>query len=127
MGGIVRLAHLLRGRAIRVITAFTILWWGFVIAPPARADDPVLVGAGDIADCSNHGAAITAGLLKSIPGTVFTVGDNAYKQGTPKQYKNCYGPTWGKFKARTKPAPGNHDFETKGAAGYFGYFGDAAG
>ncbi|MCA1842928.1 MAG: hypothetical protein LC792_06995, partial [Actinobacteria bacterium] len=84
MGESVRLARSLRGRAVRGVTAFPILWWGFVVAPPARADDAVLVGAVDIAKCSNKGGAVTAALLRSIPGTVFTLGDNAYKQGTAK-------------------------------------------
>ncbi len=92
------------------------------------ATDPVLVGAGDIADCGElSGAAKTAILLDHIEGTVFTLGDNAYGRGTPSQFADCYGPTWGRFKARTKPAPGNHDYKTTGAAGYFGYFGAAAG
>ncbi len=36
-------------------------------------------------------------------------------------------PTWGRYKARTHPAPGNHDYHTPGASGYFDYFGPAAG
>src|SRR5205823_4448967 len=43
------------------------------------------------------------------------------------EYANCYEPTWGRFKARTRPVPGNHDYNAPGAAGYFGYFGAAAG
>src|SRR5207248_1187355 len=40
---------------------------------------------------------------------------------------NCYEPTWGRHKARTRPVPGNHEYDTQGAPGYFGYFGAAAG
>jgi len=69
----------------------------------------------------------TAKLLDVIPGTVFTAGDNAYPDGTLEQYLNCYGPTWGRHKARTHPAAGNHEYHTPGAAGYFRYFGAAAG
>jgi len=103
------------------------MWWGFAGLPKAQAGDAVLVGAGDIADCGSSGDAATAALVSSISGTVFTLGDNAYESGTTKQFKNCYGPTWGRFKARTRPAIGNHDYETKGADGYFDYFGKAAG
>jgi hypothetical protein len=53
---------------------------------------------------------------------VFTTGDNVYPDGTTSQFTNCYGPTWGRHKARTKPSPGNHDYHTSGAAGYFQYF-----
>ncbi len=95
-------------------------------APPAPGD-PVLVGAGDIASCPGNGDDQTAALLDRIDGTVFTLGDNAYPNGTARQFAECYDPTWGRHKARTRPVPGNHDYRTTGAAGYFGYFGAAAG
>jgi acid phosphatase type 7 len=86
-----------------------------------------LVGAGDISRCDNRGDTATARLVASIPGTVFTAGDNAYKEGTLRQFRRCYDPTWGRFKARTKPTVGNHEYRTPGARGYFDYFGAAAG
>lgn len=82
----------------------------------------VLVGAGDIANCSRTQDELTAQLLDNIPGTVFTAGDNAYIDGNYTEYLNCYEPTWGRHKSRTKPSPGNHDYLTSGAAGYFQYF-----
>jgi hypothetical protein len=82
-----------------------------------------MVGAGDIAECLRHADNATAMLLDDIPGTVFTVGDNAYSSGTAWQFALCYGPTWGRHKARTRPTPGNHDYDTAGASGYFDYFG----
>lgn len=87
----------------------------------------VLVGAGDIADCSNDQEEETAKLLDNIPGTVFTLGDNAYPDGRDKDFSNCYDPTWGRHKTRTRPTAGNHDYHVSGASGYFKYFGDAAG
>jgi hypothetical protein len=95
--------------------------------PPESPTDPVLVAAGDIADCSSNGDEQTAALLDDIPGTVGTLGDNAYESGTDVQFANCYDPTWGRHRARTRPSPGDHDYETPGAAGYFQYFGAAAG
>ena len=86
------------------------------------SDDVVLVGAGDISECDNDNDELTAQLLDSIPGTVFTTGDNAYDNGTIDEYNTCYGPTWGRHKDRTKPVPGNHEYNTEGAAGYFQYF-----
>jgi acid phosphatase type 7 len=94
---------------------------------PVTNGDPVLVGAGDISSCSSNGDETTAKLIDNIAGTVFTAGDNAYDSGTASEYANCYDPTWGRFKNRTKPAPGNHEYETSGASGYYGYFGAAAG
>jgi acid phosphatase type 7 len=96
--------------------------------PPPTAD-PVLVGAGDISSCyvGNQGDEATARLLDVITGAVFTAGDNAYPDGTLDQFNTCYDPTWGRHKARTHPAPGNHEYHTSNAAGYFSYFGAAAG
>jgi hypothetical protein len=88
----------------------------------------VLVGAGDIARCQDlAGARATAQLLDNIPGTVFAAGDLAVSDGSEEQFANCYAPTWGRQKARTRPALGNHEYHTKGAVPYFKYFGAAAG
>ncbi len=95
-------------------------------ASPVRSGDPVLVGAGDIADCGLDGDSATATLVESIEGTVFTAGDNVYPAGSADQFRDCYGPTWGRFLDRTRSAPGNHDHETKNLAGYLAYFGAAA-
>jgi calcineurin-like phosphoesterase family protein len=96
---------------------------------PLRSETAVLVGAGDIADCGSNRDSATADLVEAIDGTVFTLGDNAYESGTAAEFRECYGPTWGRrsILERTRPTAGNHDYETAGAAGYFGYFGDAAG
>lgn len=87
----------------------------------------VLVGAGDIGRCSSTGHDETATLLDAIEGTVFTLGDNAYPDGSALQFDQCYARSWGRHRARTRPTPGNHDYRTREAAGYFAYFGDAAG
>ena len=90
--------------------------------------EPILVGAGDIADCADlSGAEATANLLDEIPGTVFTAGDNAYEGGTAEQFAKCYDPTWGRQRARTRPSVGNHEFHSGGATPYFDYFGASAG
>ena len=103
-------------------------------APPASGDagsqapDPVLVGAGDIASCDDlAGARATATLIENIPGTVFATGDLAYPSGSDEDFARCYAPTWGRFKDRTRPAPGNHEYRSSGASGYSRYFGAAAG
>jgi hypothetical protein len=90
--------------------------------------DAVLVGAGDIAICDDlAGAYATAKLIQNIPGTVFAVGDLAYPDGSDENFSKCYAPTWGRFKDRTRPAPGNHEYHSNGASGYARYFGPAAG
>lgn len=88
---------------------------------------PVLVGAGDIGRCRDTSDEATAEIVARTPGTVFTAGDNAYPDGERQDFSACYAPGWGAFKERTRPALGNHDYGTPGAAAYFDYFGAAAG
>jgi len=109
---------------------------GVAVASPTRSplapsNGPdatiVLTGAGDIADCARDGAKRTSDLLVGQAGWIFTVGDNAYENGTTAEYGACYAPTWGRVLDRTiLPAAGNHDWNTEGAAGYLAYFGAAA-
>jgi len=93
---------------------------------PAPGHEVVFVGAGDIAN-SVSGAEATAKVLDRTPGTVFTLGDNAYSDGTLAEYQQKYQPTWGRHRARTRPSPGNHEYNTSGASGYYTYFGQVAG
>ncbi len=93
---------------------------------------PILVGAGDISGCNGDGDEQTAQLLDGVveanPNvTVFTAGDHVYNDGTLTEFNDCYHPTWGRHLARTNPAPGNHDYNTSGATGYYTYFGARAG
>lgn len=95
--------------------------------PPPATAPAVLVGAGDIGLCGHDAAERTAALLDSIDGVVFTAGDHAYPHGSREDFANCYEPSWGRHKARTRPSPGNHDYETAAASPYFEYFGSNAG
>jgi len=111
------------------------------------AEAPIFIGAGDIGSCprNNQGKYLFQGtkaeatakrvatLLPADPnmGVVFIAGDNAYGQGTKKQYAECYHPTWGRFRDRTRPVPGNHEYirdnrpqSTWYAKDYFDYFGE---
>jgi hypothetical protein len=94
---------------------------------PSIDEVSVLVGAGDIAVCGSADTVATARLLDAESGTVFAAGDLAYPSGTAEQFQNCYDPTWGRQKARTRPAPGNHEYDSADAAPYFAYFGANAG
>ncbi|HEV2103004.1 MAG TPA: metallophosphoesterase [Candidatus Acidoferrum sp.] len=116
-----------------LVTIFVLA--ALVIAPALPSSTPgveeekdaVLIGAGDIADCSDlAGAEATAKLLEANPGTVMALGDLAYPNGAPEDFK-CYDKTWGRVKDRTRPAVGNHEFHSAGASYYFQYFGAAAG
>jgi acid phosphatase type 7 len=92
----------------------------------------VVLAAGDIAYCPSGAAASnamqTAAALRRVPGApVLVLGDLAYFSGTPAEFNDCFDPTWGVEKARLRPAPGNHEYVTPDATGYFGYFGTQAG
>jgi hypothetical protein len=102
-------------------------------SPIQLSGEPVVMaGAGDISDCGNDGDTITAELIDGViaenAGTmVFTAGDNVYSDASAEEFGSCYEETWGRFKDRTRPSPGNHEYDTTDASGYFGYFGEAAG
>lgn len=102
-----------------------------LLAGPASAGEAVFVGAGDIAMCNRTNDEKTAELLDKVVAQtpaemqlrVFTIGDNAYPDGTAEEFANCYDPTWGRHKAITRPAIGNHEYRTDGAQPYLDYFG----
>ena len=93
----------------------------------ATGTGAVLVGAGDIGMCGSAAAEATARLLDRIEGVVFTAGDNAYPFGSAANFATATSRTWGRQKCATRPTPGNHDYESPGAAPYFEYFGASAG
>jgi len=108
------------------------------LAPPVTADtvsgDPVLLAAGDVAKCDSPGDEATAALIESRLSdpnvSVAMLGDGAYPEGDLAHYQQCYDPSWGRFKDRTRPSTGNHEYataSTRQAQGYFDYWGDAAG
>jgi acid phosphatase type 7 len=95
--------------------------------PTAVPTPAVLIAAGDVASCHGQGDEATAALIDGLSGTVAMLGDSAYDRGDPQEFADCYDPSWGRFKSRTRPAVGNHEYLTAGAEGYFDYFGPAAG
>ena len=78
-------------------------------------------------DALDSGDEATAKIVAGISGTVATLGDNVYERGSGAEFATCFAPSWGVFKDRIRPAPGNHEYLTPGAQGYFDYFGAAAG
>ncbi len=111
------------------VFAALLLAFGAGAQPPAPVS---IVAAGDIADCGSDAmqfpiAALTAALVDPSDLAVLTLGDNTYPVGAPKEFEDCFESTWGRFRDRIRPSPGNHDYMTTGANGYYGYFGPAAG
>jgi acid phosphatase type 7 len=95
-----------------------------LLAPSvASAETYTFIGAGDIATGGSNDTATSNIILgQSSSATVWTAGDNAYPNGSLSDYNTYYAPTWGRFRGRTWPTPGNHEYLTPGAAGYFNYF-----
>lgn len=99
-----------------------------------------MIGSGDIARCGSEGDEQTAAIVDSVlradtlakvDNAVFTIGDNAYDAGTPAQFANCFGASWGDtsklIMKYIRPSPGNHEFYTARGRPYYDYFGDRAG
>jgi len=86
-----------------------------------------MIAVGDIATCNAEGDSATAALVEDLQGTLATLGDSVYEEGSDETYADCYDPVYGQFKDRTRPVLGNHDVQGDGGDAYFRYFGDAAG
>lgn len=101
--------------------------------PPPTGGNPltgqtvVALGAGDIGMCNQPGVAQTARLVAGLEGLLLLAGDIAYLHGSAVDFRDCFNPEWGRFRSRWHAVPGNHEYETPGAAAYFNYFGAAAG
>jgi calcineurin-like phosphoesterase family protein len=97
----------------------------------SQTTDVTLIGAGDVADGFDLQLApafATAALLDANPtATVFANGDLAYDEGEDRDFMRSYDATWGRARARTIPVPGNHEYNIQQGAGYFSYWGPAAG
>jgi hypothetical protein len=108
---------------------------------PAVQADPVVAAAGDIACKSNtvlpaecHQQATSNILVNNPFDAVLALGDIQYECGELANFQAFYDKSWGRVKAKTRPVPGNHEYQTSGclsgttagAGGYFNYFGDAA-
>ena len=99
---------------------------GMTLPEVASAATVTVAAAGDIAKANSPGTAQrqTADLITGVikPQRVLVLGDAQYEHGEYNQFLNSYHPTWGVFRSTTSPVPGNHEYETPNAAGYFQYF-----
>ena len=94
----------------------------------ATTTSPTVVAAGDISPRVITTQKATSDLvLRLAPTRVLALGDEQYNSGALADFRAFYAPTWGRFKGSTLPTPGNHEYNTPGASGYFQYFGSQAG
>lgn len=91
--------------------------------------DPIIVAAGDISCDKDEPGYLsceqkqTADVVEKInPVAVLALGDLQYDGGSYQDFLAFYDKTWGKFKDKTYPILGNHEYVTKNASGYFDYF-----
>jgi hemolysin type calcium-binding protein/calcineurin-like phosphoesterase family protein len=109
---------------VKPLIAFALSFLLLAVSP-ARAADPLIAAAGDIADSCSAGSppagAMGTSNLLTAQGvtTVLPLGDLQYEHGELVNFQNCYDPTWGRVKAISRPAIGNHE---QSGAGYFEYF-----
>ena len=82
---------------------------------------------GDTGWCGSPVMPQIARLLNDLGGDILLAGDLAYDSGTLDEFRRCFDPAFGRFRSRFWAAPGNHDYITAGALGYFSYFGERAG
>ncbi|TDU90311.1 3',5'-cyclic AMP phosphodiesterase CpdA [Kribbella voronezhensis] len=104
-----------------------------VQTPAGGGGQFVIAAAGDIAEqCTASSSSCahpkTAALVQAMnPANVITMGDNQYDDAHLSDFQNYYDKTWGKFKAITKPIPGNHEtYDDTPFDGYHKYFGSIA-
>lgn len=106
----------------------------------AASGASVFIGAGDIGECATDGDDRTAHIVDSVlkadsvakvDDAVFTLGDNAYPDGSASNFAICFAESWGdsakRILKKIRPTPGNHEHYTDAAAPYYKYFGDKAG
>ena len=128
-----------RGHGIRVMSVVVLTWMSMAVFDPpttagGAAAQTVLVAAGDIAcapgvpvtatTCNQRQTAALVARLN--PAVVLPLGDLVYPSGATVGFAKSYAPSWGAFDSISEPVPGNHEYGTPGAAGYFGYFGARA-
>ncbi|MFH8476012.1 discoidin domain-containing protein [Streptomyces sp. NPDC018000] len=108
--------------------------YGTLDGTPPQTGAFTVVAAGDIAaqctasdsDCAHPRTAALAQKLN--PKFYLTMGDNQYDDARIADYRAYYDKTWGAFKDKTHPVPGNHEtYDPAGTlAGYKAYFGAVA-
>jgi calcineurin-like phosphoesterase family protein len=122
-------------RTAATLAAVVVAACALAFPAAAAAADPVLAAAGDIACAPNTPETPTtchqgetAAIVGAIdPTAVAVLGDNQYETGLLPYYQRVFDATWGQFRAKTFPVPGNHEYYRVGADGYYAYFGAAAG
>ena len=98
-----------------------------IVPAPGTASTTVNI-LGDTGWCGSPAMAPIARLFDRFDGDIILAGDLAYPSGTQEDFRNCFEPSFGRFKARMRASPGNHEYMASASAEpYFTYFGDRSG
>lgn len=92
------------------------------LAPLPNTGPATLIAVGDLSLCDDPSGELTAAMVDAIPGTIALLGDNVYEAGSLTEFLDCFEPRWGRHRARTRPAVGNHEYRTPDAGAYYAYF-----
>ena len=108
-----------------MVTVAVLLLAGGCTKPAPSTEE--VVAAGDIASCRSRATRLPPSWSRASTGRSWPWAMRRTPEDSAANFEECYGPSWGRFKERTRPVPGNHEYFTEGASGYFEYFGEAAG
>ncbi len=141
----IRLVVLAAAVALAIALVFAALERHARVAAPPVDVAPIqgtrIAAAGDIA-CDPESSAFADGrgsgstcrqlatsdlLVGEEYSAVLALGDIQYENASYEKFLASYDRSWGRVKEITRPAPGNHEYRTPGAAGYYEYFGATAG
>jgi len=93
--------------------------------PPANAGAPFIVAAGGDGASGEINAGKVSDMITSLNPNLFLYLGDVYEQGSKAEFYNWYGTSttyFGRLRSITNPTVGNHEYLTKGAAGYFDYW-----
>jgi calcineurin-like phosphoesterase family protein len=121
--------------AIVAVAAIAMSLGATTTAATTLSSDPRIVAVGDIA-CQSYSQSDGEGACRSdevaalvaqlAPDRFLPLGDLQYNKGALKEFRRVWDAQFGHLNPITEPVPGNHEYATPDARGYFRYFGDAA-
>jgi hypothetical protein len=111
-------------------SAFSATVTATTLAGTVTPVSPIFIGAGEISTClSSAGPTGTAAIIQSMLSdtnvTVFSAGEALSDPAAPNF--DCFDTKWGSFKDRTIFALGTGDYNGRGAAAVYSYFGNRTG
>ena len=92
------------------------------LPPKADPDSVTLAATGDLGSSATELAPVAEQIQGLAPEYVLALGDLVYPDGQPSGFTGFFAETWGPFLQRVIAAPGNHDYHTPDARGFYHTF-----